>query len=136
MERVLRDWRAITVFVGPALAVYTLVVLVPIVWSMGYTFYTGSIISGLKPTGWSNYGKLWHDTEFWHATGVTAKYAVCVTIGQVTLGLLLALLYVFYLRKASGIVRTLAFFPVVLPTVAVAQLFVKLFQIAPTTGRV
>src|SRR5262245_15747273 len=125
MERVLRDWRAIAVFVGPALAVYTFVLLIPIVWSVGYTFFSCSIISGLKPTGWSNYGKLIHDAAFWRATGITTKYAVAVTVGQVTLGLLLALLYVFYLKRASAIVRTLAFFPVVLPTVAVAQLFVK-----------
>jgi multiple sugar transport system permease protein/raffinose/stachyose/melibiose transport system permease protein len=136
MERVLRDRRAIAVFVGPALTVYTLVLLVPIGWSVGYTFYTGSIISGLKPAGWSNYAKVWHDAAFWRATGVTVKYAVAVTIGQVALGLLLSLLYVFYLKRASAVVRTLAFFPVVLPTVAVAQLFVKLFQIAPQNGPV
>jgi ABC-type sugar transport system permease subunit len=136
MERVLRDRRAIAVFVGPALAVYTLVLLVPIVWSVGYTFFSGSIISGLKPTGWSNYGKLLHDAAFWRATGITARYAVCVTVGQVVLGLLLALLYVFHLKRSSALVRTLAFFPVVLPTVAVAQLFVKLFQIAPQNGLV
>jgi raffinose/stachyose/melibiose transport system permease protein len=136
VERVLRDWRAITVFTGPALVVYTLVLLVPIGWSVGYTFYTGSIISGLKPAGWSNYVKLWHDAAFWRAAGVTVKYAGAVTLGQVTLGLLLALLYVFYLKRASALVRTLAFFPVVLPTVAVAQLFVKLFQVAPQNGLV
>ena len=43
----------------------------------------------------------------------------------------------FVLRKrASALIRTLVFFPVVLPTVAVALLFQKLFQIAPQDGPV
>jgi ABC-type sugar transport system permease subunit len=136
MERTLRDRRAILVFVGPALLVYTLVVLGPILWSTGYTFYSGGIFTGLHPTGFSNYAKLLHDDAFWRATGVTVRYALAVTIGQVLAGLLLALVYIFYLRRASGLVRTLVFFPIVLPTVAVAQLFVKLFQIAPQPGLV
>lgn len=134
MERALRDPRAVAAFVGPALAVYTLVLLGPILWSVGYTFFSGGIITGFEPAGLANYRKLFDDATFWHATGVTVRYAVVVTVGQVLVGLLLSLLYVFYLRRASGWIRTLVFFPVVLPTVAVAQLFVKLFQIAPSRG--
>lgn len=136
MERALRDRRAILVFVGPALLVYTLILLGPILWSFAYTFFSGGIITGLHPAGFSNYVKLVHDDMFWSAVGVTLKYAVSVTIGQVLVGLLLSLLYVFYLKRSSGLIRTLVFFPVVLPTVAVAQLFVKLFQIAPQPGLV
>jgi ABC-type sugar transport system permease subunit len=136
MDRALRDWRSAIVFVGPALAVYTLILLGPIVWSMVYTFFSGGLIGGLKPAGFANYGKLFHDDAFWRAAGVTVRYALAVTIGQVALGLLLSLLYVFYLRRASGLVRTLVFFPIVLPTVAVSQLFVKLFQISPQPGLV
>jgi multiple sugar transport system permease protein/raffinose/stachyose/melibiose transport system permease protein len=40
----------------------------------------------------------------------------------------------FWLRKASSVIRTLVFFPVVLPTVAVALLFQKLFESAPQQG--
>ena len=49
-------------------------------------------------------------------------------------GLLLALLYVFYLRNASPLVRTLVFFPLIMPTVAVAELYSKLFAIYPSMG--
>jgi raffinose/stachyose/melibiose transport system permease protein len=136
MENALRDRRAILLFVGPALVIYTVVLLGPILWSIGYTFYSGGILTGLKPSGFGNYTKLLHDDAFWSATGVTIRYAVAVTIGQVLTGLGLSLVYVFYLRRASALVRTLVFFPIVLPTVAVAQLFVKLFQIAPQPGLV
>jgi len=57
-----------------------------------------------------------------------------VTTGQVFLGLVMALLFHFYLKRASAIVRTLVFFPVVLPIVAVAAIFQKLFAIAPQHG--
>jgi multiple sugar transport system permease protein/raffinose/stachyose/melibiose transport system permease protein len=59
-----------------------------------------------------------------------------VTLFQVVLGYGLALLYNFVLRKSSVLVRTLVFFPVVLPTVAIALLYQKLFQSAPVDGLV
>ncbi len=136
METMLRDRRAVLVFIGPALLVYTLIVLVPVVWSLVYTLYEGNVIAGFQFVGTHNYGAIFADKLFWQSLLFTVKYAIVVTIGQVGIGLLLALLYVFYLGKASGIIRTLVFFPVVLPTVAVAQLFSKIFEIVPQYGLV
>lgn len=136
MEAMLRDRRAVLAFVGPALLVYTLIVLVPIVWSLGYTVFEGNVIAGFQFVGSHNYASLFSDPTFWQALAFTVKYAVVVTIGQVGIGLLLSLLYVFYLGKASPLIRTLVFFPVVLPTVAVAQLFKKIFEITPQYGLV
>jgi multiple sugar transport system permease protein/raffinose/stachyose/melibiose transport system permease protein len=134
MRSVLGDRRAIAVLLGPALLVYTLVMLVPIVWSLGYTFFTGNVIEGFTYDGFGNFEKLWSDPQTPAALWFTVKYALVVTIGQVGCGYLLALLYVFALRKSSALVRTLVFFPVILPTVAVALLFQKLFAIAPQEG--
>ena len=136
METMLRDRRAVLAFVGPALLVYSLIVLVPIVWSLIYTVFEGSVISGFQFVGFQNYGLLFSDKSFWQALLFTVKYAVVMTVGQVGIGLLLSLLYVFYLGKASGLIRTLVFFPAVLPTVAVAELFKKIFEIAPQYGLV
>jgi raffinose/stachyose/melibiose transport system permease protein len=136
MELLLRDRRAILAFVGPALLIYSLIILVPIVWSLIYTVFEGNAISGFQFVGLQNYGLLFSDKSFWLAFLLTVKYAVVVTVGQVGIGLVLSLLYVFYLGKASGLVRTLVFFPVVLPTVAVAQLFKKIFEIVPQYGLV
>ena len=136
MNAILRDRRAALVFVGPALLVYTAVLLGPIVWSLVYTFFSGNVIEGFKYVGLHNFGTLIHDQYFWQALKFTIKYAVIVTVLQVTAGLLLALLYVFYLRRGSALVRTLVFFPVIVPTVAIAQLFAKMFAIAPQYGLV
>ncbi len=136
MNRVLGDWRAVFVLLGPALLVYTLVMLVPIFWSLGYTVFEGNPITGFEFVGFDNIAKLFTDPKVQDATLFTIKYAVIVTVTQVLFGYLISLMYVFWLRRASSLVRTLVFFPVVLPTVAVALLFQELFKIAPQTGLV
>jgi ABC-type sugar transport system permease subunit len=134
MDTVLRDRRAIFFFVGPALLVYALTLLGPVIWSLGYTFFSGNAIEGFKYVGLANITHLFHDPQFGSAMLFTIKYAVVVTIGEVGCGLLLSLLYVFHLRRGSTLVRTLVFFPVVIPTVAVAEMFAKLFAIVPQYG--
>ncbi|MFH9736523.1 carbohydrate ABC transporter permease [Streptomyces roseolus] len=136
MHRVLGDRRAILILLGPALLVYTLIMLVPMVWSLGYSFTKGNSIEGFTGNGLDNFTRLLDDPAVRDALWFTLKYAVIVTAGQVIAGYLLALLYVFFLKKASALVRTLAFFPVILPTVAVGLLFQKLFQVAPQPGPV
>jgi len=136
MQGTLRDWRAVLVFVGPALLLYTLILIIPIIWSLGYTLFSGSVITGFKFVGLGNFVQLTQDQKFQSALWFGTKYALVVSSGQVVLGLLLALLYAFYLRKTSVLVRTIVFLPVVLPTVAVGQMFAKLFAIAPQYGLV
>ncbi|WP_327174482.1 sugar ABC transporter permease [Streptomyces sp. NBC_01335] len=136
MHRVLGDRRAIALLLGPALLVYSLIMLVPMVWSLGYSFTKGNTIDGFTGNGVANFSRLFDDPAVRDALWFTLKYAVIVTAGQVVAGYLLALLYVFFLRRASALIRTLVFFPVVLPTVAVGLLFQKFFQVAPQTGPV
>jgi multiple sugar transport system permease protein/raffinose/stachyose/melibiose transport system permease protein len=136
VNRVLGDWRAVLVLLGPALLVYTLVMLVPIFWSLGYTVFEGNPIIGFEFVGFDNFSKLFTDPRVQDALWFTVKYAIVVTVTQVIFGYLIAMMYVFWLRRASSLVRTLVFFPVVLPTVAVALLFQELFKIAPQTGLV
>ncbi|TDO51672.1 multiple sugar transport system permease protein/raffinose/stachyose/melibiose transport system permease protein [Kribbella sp. VKM Ac-2527] len=128
--------RATALLVMPALAIYTAVMLVPIVWSAIYSFMDGGLIGGFTFTGFDNYTQFFTDPQARSALRFTAIYAVAMTIGQVALGYLLSLLYLFHLRRSSTIVRTLVFFPVVLPTVAVALLFQRVFGLAPVEGPV
>ncbi|WP_394248958.1 carbohydrate ABC transporter permease [Arthrobacter pityocampae] len=136
MQSVLGDKRALVILLGPALLVYSLVMLVPILWSMGYTFFSGNAISGFTFAGTDNLTRLFTDPEVRTALSFTLRYAIVITVGQILMGYALALMYVFILKKSSNIIRTLVFFPVVLPTVAVALLFQKMFEIAPQNGLV
>lgn len=134
MKNVLGNKKAITLFVLPALILYTAIVMLPVVWSLYYSLYSGS--PGLKWefTGLKNYQTLFKDKNFRDALTVNLKYIAFVMMGQVGFGLALALLFRFWLVKFKNIVRTLVFFPVVLPTVAVGQLFVKIYEIQPNYG--
>jgi carbohydrate ABC transporter membrane protein 1, CUT1 family (TC 3.A.1.1.-) len=134
MKSVLGDRKAIMLLLTPALLVYTLIILVPVIWSFGLTFFTGSILTGFEWNGIDNFTRLVGDPYVHDAFWFTIKYAILVTLLQVVLGYGLALLYQFVLRKSSVIVRTLVFFPVVLPTVAIAILYQKIFQSAPNDG--
>ena len=136
MKSVLGDRKAITLLLTPALLVYTLIILVPVAWSFGLTFFSGSALEGFEFVGLENFTRLFSDPYVWDAFWFTIKYAILVTLFQVVLGYGLALLYNFVLRKSSVLIRTLVFFPVVLPTVAIALLYQKLFQSAPVDGLV
>lgn len=134
MNKVLGNRKAIALFVGPAIILYSILVIVPVVWSLYYSLYAGS--PGLKWefVGLKNYLNLFGDKNFFKALGVNFKYISVVVIGQVGFGLLMALMFKFWLRKCKTVVRTLVFFPVVLPTVAVGQLFSKIYEIQPNYG--
>lgn len=134
MKSVLGDRKAIILLLTPALLVYTVIMLAPVVWSLGLTFFSGSPLMGFEFAGIANFERLISDSAVWDAFWFTVRYAVLVTLLQVVLGYGLALLYNFVLRKSSVLVRTLVFFPVVLPTVAVSLLYQKIFQSAPSDG--
>jgi raffinose/stachyose/melibiose transport system permease protein len=136
MKRVLGSKRAIAVFLGPALLFYVAVIVVPVVWSFGYTLFTGSPVAGFRFAGVANLERMFTDPAVANALSFTVRYALVMTVGQIILGYLLALLYVFVLRRSSTFIRTIVFFPVVLPGVAVALLFSRFFQIAPQEGPV
>lgn len=136
MKSVLGDKRAIAVLLGPALLLYSLIVMVPVLWSLGLSFFKGNPLQGFEWAGVANFAKLFTDSYVHDAFWFTLKYAVLMTIGQVLFGYALALLYMFVLRRSSVLVRTLVFFPVVLPTVAISLLYQKLFQSAPNDGLV
>ena len=134
MVSVLRNRKAIAVFVLPAALVYLFSVFVPIAWSVVYSLYAGMPGLSFKFTGLLNYAKMWTDRLFLGAFWMNLEYVAIVVTGQVGLGLLLSLLFMFGIRTYKTTVRTLVFFPVVLPVVAVGQLFNKIFEITPTNG--
>ncbi len=134
MERFLRDKKAILVFVLPAALIYLFAVFVPILWSAYYSLFSGLPGINFKFTGLSNYAKMWGDRIFLTAFAMNIEYVGVVVAGQVGLGLVCSLLFMFGIRRYKTTVRTIVFFPVVLPVVAVAQLFTKIFEISPNYG--
>lgn len=134
MRQVLGNKKAIAAFLIPALLFYVGVMVVPAVWSIVLSFQTGTPVSGFTFTGLSNYRNLFTDPQASQAFWFTMKFAVVISVLQIVIGYALALLYVFVLKRSSVFIRTMVFFPVVLPTVAVALLFGKFFAISPQEG--
>lgn len=134
LEKALGDKKAIALFVLPPLIIFIGIVFIPIIWTLYYSLHSG--MPGLKFefNGIKNYFKLFTDKAFITSLKMNLKYVVIVTTGQVTMGLLTALMFHFVVKKYKVLVRTIVFFPVVLPGVAVAQLFSKMFEITPTYG--
>ncbi len=135
MSRVLRDRRAILLFIVPGFILYTVLVILPVLWSAYYTFFGGMIGSSKWSfIGLDNYARLFQDKKFAAALMVNVRYIAMTTFGQVIFGLLLALMFKFWVKRFGSSVRTIVFFPVVLPVVAVGQLFTKIYEIQPYYG--
>jgi raffinose/stachyose/melibiose transport system permease protein len=136
MGHILSNRRAIALFLAPALVVYVGVIVVPAGWSLVYSFFKGTPALGFQYVGFANFAKLWTDPTVRQTLLFTVKYAVVLLACQIVFGYLLALFYLFFLRRLSTLIRTLVFFPVVLPPVAVALLFNQMFAVAPQIGPV
>lgn len=136
MNRVFGDRKTILILLIPPLAIYVLLKVVPVLWSLGLSFFQGNTLRGFEFVGFDNFTTFATDGAALQSLWVTIGFAIIATFSQVTFGYLLALLYVFVLRKGSAFVRTAVFFPMVLPTVAVALLFRSFVAVGENQGPV
>ena len=136
MNSIFGDRRTVIILLAPALLVYTLLKVVPVLWSFGLSFFEGNSLRGFTFVGIDNFVAFLGDDAAIQSLKVSVSFALIATIGQVTLGYLLVLLYVFGLRKGSTLLRTIVFFPAILPTVAVALLFKSFVAVGDNQGPV
>jgi len=136
MKRVFGDRKTIIILLAPTLILYIALKVVPVGWSLGLSFFEGNSLRGFEFVGFDNFVKFVQDPAGIQSLWVSIIFAVLATAGQVVFGYLLALLYVFVLRKGSAFLRTAVFFPMVLPTVAVALLFKSFVSVGENQGPV
>ena len=134
MNSIFGDRKTIFILLAPALVLYTLLKVVPVGWSLGLSFFEGNSLRGFEWVGVQNFTTFFTDPAALQSMWVSVFFAIVATALQVALGYALALLYVFVLRKGSTLVRTLVFFPTVLPTVAVAMLFRSFVAVGDNQG--
>ncbi|WP_342759334.1 carbohydrate ABC transporter permease [Kineothrix sedimenti] len=122
----------IMTFLLPAFLLYTVMVLVSIIWAGYYSFFDWSGVGEMTFAGLNNYiTLLTSDRAFWESVLHTLIYTViCVTI-QVFGGLLFAIFLTRVTRFRAGL-QTLYYVPVVISSVALCQIFSKLFSVTPT----
>ena len=116
------------VFISPWLVGFLIFTLSPMVASLYYSFSNYNIISAPVWTGLANYKKLFlEDPLFWHSLRVTIKFAVMALPLNLMVGFTIAVLLN---QKIPGvnIWRTMYFLPSVIAGVAVALLWVRIFN--------
>jgi raffinose/stachyose/melibiose transport system permease protein len=136
MNSIFGDRKTIFILLGPALVLYTLLKIGPVLWSFGLAFFEGNTLRGFEWVGFDNFTTFFTDKAALQSVGVSVTFAIVVTVLQVALGYLLALLYVFVLRNGSSLLRTIVFFPTILPTVAVALLVKSFVAVGDNQGPV
>ena len=134
MNKVLGNKKAIALFALPAVILFTCLVFIPLIWSFVYTFFSGQPGLDFKFNGIQNYFRIFTDKTLWITVKNNLVYVFFVGGIQIILGFLIAMLINFGVKKHQNLVRSLLFIPVVLPGVAVAQMFLKMYAITPQYG--
>lgn len=122
----------IAAFIAPALLVYAVFVLLPIVESVFYSLYSWSGISaGSTFVGWDNYRQALQTPIFWKALGNNIILVIASIGIQLPIALAMALLLQSRLR-GLGMFRTAYLFPLLMSTVAIGLLWTFIYN--PSLG--
>lgn len=106
-------------FVAPAVLFFTMVILVPFMRAILFSFQDwNGISSDIRWAGWSNYTKMMSDTGFLKSFSFTIKYVLATTVLLNVVGLLLALVLNLSL-KTRDFLRTAFFLPYVIGPVII-----------------
>ncbi|MFD2924919.1 carbohydrate ABC transporter permease [Halobacillus naozhouensis] len=110
---------AITFGLFPALLIYMIFAIYPILQSFYYSFMEWDGFSDMTYVGLSNFKELFQDPLFWNSAKNNIYVVLASVLGQVPIALFIALLLNRKL-KGSKIFRTIGFMPVVLSTVVIS----------------
>lgn len=115
-------------FLTPPLLAYGAVVLVPAVTSFYQSFTNASTLGGSSQTvGLANYERLFGDSVFWNALGVTGIWTVIAVTVPIALALVLALA-LNRLTRFARVVKSLFFLPLALSLVVVGQVWIWILK--------
>jgi raffinose/stachyose/melibiose transport system permease protein len=113
---------AIAVFLAPSMIVYTILVMIPVVFSVYYSFTNWNGIGQQSFIGIKNFISLFKNQDFLMSFKNTLMVTVLSIFIQIPVGLILS--YLLY-RGVKGfkIFRTLYFLPVVIAPIAIGLMF-------------
>lgn len=119
----------LAIFMGllPSLIIYIGVAIVPIILSLYYSFFNWDGISAKVFIGLDNFSEIFKDDIFWLSVKNNVIIMLTGLIGQLPLGLLLALLLNRGL-KGNGFFRTIGFLPVVISSVMVSLIWGMIYN--------
>lgn len=115
------------IFALPAVVLFLVFFVAPFVMMLWVSLHHWPLLGKVRFVGLANFGRVFHDPQFWQATIFTVKYAILVVPSLFVAGLALALLLQKPTRS-NGIVRTAAFLPVSLGYAAASYLWLSLLN--------
>lgn len=129
MDKLLRNKKAIFVFMAPGLILFTLILFVPICQSVYYSFcdYKATSLLGPKFVGLKNYQDLFKNKNFWIALKNSLFFLVYSCVTQLIMGLFLAGLLT-NIEKGRNLFKNIIYLPCVLSSAALGLLWMFIFN--------
>lgn len=129
MDKVLKDKKAIFLFVFPALLIFFVAIILPICFSVYYSLLKWDGIGKATFIGLKNYIDLFvNNTDGFTKSVVNSFILALLSVGiQLPLSLLLALILARGV-KGENLFRTIYFIPVIISTVVIGQLWLKIYN--------
>lgn len=129
MDKVLKDKKAIFIFIFPALLIFFIAIILPIIASTYYSLLSWDGIGKATFAGVKNYVNLFVNNTDGFTKSVMNSFILAVL--SLTIQLPLALILALILArgvKGEGLFRTLYFIPVIISTVVIGQLWMKIYH--------
>lgn len=127
MEKLLRDKKAILIFLAPALILFTVVLFIPICQSVYYSFCSYKGITAPKFIGLKNYQRLFKDKTMVFAVKNSVFFLIFSCISQLVMGLFLAALLT-NIKKGRNLFKNIIYLPCVLSSTALGLLWMFIFS--------
>ncbi len=118
----------VLLFTFPALLLFTVVVCYPVLQSLYRSLFDWDGLSKPIFIGFNNYIKLWGNDNFHLSNKNGFIFAGMITVYQIGLGLLLALVLSSKAVRYSRFFRTAYFMPVVISTIIAGQLWLQIYN--------
>ena len=115
-------------FVAPFLLIFALFSVYPLIYALRLSFTRWHGIGEPRWIGWSNYTYLLSNPDFWHSLLNSSELWFIIVPAQLFIGVIAAVLLNNGLIRARGFFRTSFIIPFVSPLVAIAQIWIVLFD--------
>ncbi|MFD1775702.1 carbohydrate ABC transporter permease [Paenibacillus rhizophilus] len=132
MNRYLSNKKAIALFLLPALLIYSVVIIYPVLQTVYRSFFNWDGLSTATWNGLSNYRDLLEDPLLITSLRNGLLFALVLAVFQIGLGTVLALACADPRIKGRKLLKTSYFIPVVLSVTVVCQLWIAMYD--PTNG--
>ena len=117
-------------FSAPALIVYIGVVIVPVIWSLMYSFYDWNGISSMEFAGLDNYTRMFTDRTLGISIINNLVFMAVGTLFQICSGLIMAII-LSNISRGSNVMRVIYFIPCIISSMAICKIFDKLLSVEP-----